>query len=182
MKFLKTLGVITLCIIIIFSVGCSSVKNSSDSRKLKKKQFEIEYPRDWKRFGLYGYYYLRPKSYDSEVVNIELNNISLVNKVITKAPQENYFDVLEKHVKSPENGENKFTFNIEKLSESSTFLYRIDYYRTFKNFDGVFKVKEYFYETNDGLTFISVQFEKRLYEVYEKDIDAIVNSFKVRGL
>jgi hypothetical protein len=182
MKFLKNIGVITICITICLSFGsCSASKNTNNLKKVKTKHFEAQYPKDWKRFGLYGYIYLRPKAYNTEIINIELNNISLINKTIATTSQENYINILENHAKDLTSAEKKRTFNIVKLPASSPFFYRIDYYRTFTIFDGVFKRQEYFYITEDGLKYISAQFEKELFDVYEKEINSVVNSFKIRS-
>lgn len=181
MKILKNVGVITLCMAICLSFeSCSSSKNPNDSKKVKFKHFEVQYPKDWTRYGLYGYFYLRPKTYESGLVNVELNKISLINKVIATTSDKEYIDVVEKHAQQVTSLEKKRNFNIVKLSAESKFSYRIDYSITYNIFDGVFKRKEYFYETDNGLNYISIQFETELFDKYEKDINSIVNSFKIR--
>jgi len=186
MKNIKSICVLSICIAICFlfqSCGTTSSasKNSSGNyNKVKHKNFMVEYPEGWKRFGLHGYVYLRPKTYNKNPVNIELNNISFIYKTLDLVSQDNYLDSIEKHAKQLTIYQKKRTFNIVKLNEESKFLYRVDSYIVYTNHEGVYRRKDYFYTTKDGLTYISAQFEKELFDAYEKDIDFIISSFEIR--
>lgn len=77
--------------------SCLVGKIESELKTLNTKEFTVNYPNNWVRYGSYGYCYFAPKVLKKENSEDELNNISLNKNILLIKESEDIETTIAKH-------------------------------------------------------------------------------------
>ena len=170
-----------LIIVTLLISGCSSSKIGSKLKTLNTKEFTVNYPNTWVKFGAYGYFYFTPKVIKKDSPEDELNNLSLNRNILNVEKSESIETAIANHGNTLRFHEKSRKGKLYKIKEESKFIYKTESTIEYNNFDGKYKSVEYFYLLNDEVNFITFQMKENIFDKYFNDAMIIINSFNPKA-